>query len=128
KQTLFQQIEGKAKPEAILATNTSSIPLDEINKVLNKPDRLVGIHFFNPVAQMQLVEVVIGEKTSEEAKQHALAFVKQIKRLPLPVKSKPGFLVNRILLPYLMESMILLQENVAPESIDKAATDFGMPM
>lgn len=128
KQTLFQQIEEKAKPEAILATNTSSIPLDEINKVLNKPERLVGIHFFNPVAQMQLVEVVIGEKTSEEAKQHALAFVKQIKRLPLPVKSKPGFLVNRILLPYLMESMILLQENVAPESIDKAATDFGMPM
>ncbi|MDF2867018.1 MAG: fadJ [Gammaproteobacteria bacterium] len=128
KQSLFKALEQQAKPTAILATNTSSIPLDEINVVLQTPGRLVGIHFFNPVAMMPLVEVVQGNQSDPMTVKQALAFVKAIDRYPLPVKSSPGFLVNRILMPYLMESMILLQEGVAAEAIDKAAVDFGMPM
>ncbi len=128
KQELFKDLEARMKPEAIMATNTSSIPLDEINQVLKQPERLVGIHFFNPVAKMQLVEIVCGEKTSETVKQQAIAFTRAIDRLPLPVKSCPGFLVNRILMPYLMEAMNLYQEGVSAAVIDKAALNFGMPM
>lgn len=128
KQALFSQIEPLLKPETILATNTSSIPLDELSETLQQPDRLVGIHFFNPVAKMQLVEIVEGNNTSEENKNKAAKFCRCIDRLPLPVKSAPGFLVNRILMPYLMEAVILLDEGVPAKVIDKAATDFGMPM
>lgn len=128
KQKIFKMLEEKAKPSAILATNTSSIPLDEINKVLNHPERLVGIHFFNPVAKMQLVEVVKGDKTSQTIIDQSTAFVRQLDRLPLPVKSSPGFLVNRILMPYLLESVELLKEGVPAPIIDKAMTQFGMPM
>lgn len=128
KQALFKHVEQHAKPTALLATNTSSIPLDEINQVLHKPERLVGIHFFNPVAMMQLVEVVHGQKTTETTLNQAIAFVRQIDRLPLPVKSHPGFLVNRVLMPYLMECVLLLQENIPAEVIDEAAVRFGMPM
>ncbi len=128
KQELFKTIEVKAKPNAVLATNTSSIPIDEINTVLTQPERLVGIHFFNPVAKMMLVEVVRGEKTSDYIVDNAMAFVKQIDRLPLPVKSRPGFLVNRVLMPYLMEAIVMYQEGVPAQIIDKAAETFGMPM
>lgn len=128
KQALFKMIEAHARPDAIFATNTSSIPLDEISQVLHSPERLVGIHFFNPVAMMQLVEVVKGEKTDATVMQKAIAFVKQIKKLPLPVKSSPGFLINRILMPYLMESFRLIDEGFAKEAIDEAAKAFGMPM
>ncbi|OGT42972.1 MAG: crotonase [Gammaproteobacteria bacterium RIFCSPHIGHO2_12_FULL_40_19] len=128
KQSLFKEIESKAKPTAIFATNTSSIPLDDINSVLMQPERLVGIHFFNPVAKMQLVEVVKGNRTSQEIIDRAISFVTQIDRLPLPVKSSPGFLVNRILMPYLLESVALLNEGVPAVIIDKAMTNFGMPM
>lgn len=128
KQKIFKMIESKAKPSAILATNTSSIPLDEINKVLQLPQRLVGIHYFNPVAKMQLVEVVKGEVTSPEVVNKAISFVRKIDRLPLPVKSSPGFLVNRILMPYLLEAVELVNEGVPMTVIDKAMTQFGMPM
>lgn len=128
KQKLFKDLEARAKPEAVLATNTSSIPLDEINQVLDDPTRLVGIHFFNPVAQMPLVEVVKGDKSSDDMVQKALAFVGKISRQPLPVKSSPGFLVNRVLMPYLMEAMALLQEGVPAKAVDKVAMQFGMPM
>lgn len=128
KQKIFRMVESKAKPQAILATNTSSIPLDEINTVLELPQRLVGIHFFNPVAKMLLVEVVQGQKTSTEIMDKAIAFVGKLDRLPLPVKSSPGFLVNRILMPYLMESVTLMNEGVPAQIIDKAMTAFGMPM
>ncbi len=128
KQEIFKVVEQRAAEHAILATNTSSIPLDEINAVMQRPSRLVGIHFFNPVAKMQLVEVVHGEKTDARIKNDAMSFVAQIKRLPLAVKSSPGFLVNRVLMPYLMEAMQLLQEGVSPSAIDKAAVVFGMPM
>jgi 3-hydroxyacyl-CoA dehydrogenase/enoyl-CoA hydratase/3-hydroxybutyryl-CoA epimerase len=128
KQTIFRDAEARAKQTAILATNTSSIPLDEINTVMSNPGRLVGIHFFNPVAKMQLVEVIHGQKTDEPILQDALSFVLQIKKLPLSVKSAPGFLVNRCLTPYLLEAVALYDEGVSPTLIDKLAVDFGMPM
>ena len=128
KQDLFSQLEMDAKPDAILATNTSTIPLEEIGLALKEPERLVGIHFFNPVAKMPLVEVVRGKNTHSEMVKHAIRFVCMIDKLPLPVHSSPGFLVNRILLPYLLESMALLEEGASAPLIDKAATDFGMPM
>lgn len=128
KQAIFKAIELKAKPQAILATNTSSIPLDEINTALQTPERLVGIHFFNPVAKMQLVEVVKGERTDASVVEKAISFVRKIDHYPLPVKSRPGFLVNRILMPYLLESVALLEEGVPAEAIDKAMIEFGMPM
>lgn len=128
KQDLFKSVEELAKPTAILASNTSSIPLDEINTVMKMPERLVGLHFFNPVAMMPLVEIVIGEKTDTVVTQQAASFVRQIERLPLPVKSSPGFLVNRILLPYLLEAMLMVEEGVPMAAVDKAALDFGMPM
>lgn len=128
KQALFKHLEATAKPDAILATNTSSIPLDEINAVLKQPERLVGLHFFNPVAKMQLVEIVKSKKTSPVIIQRATALVRSIDRLPLQVASSPGFLVNRVLMPYLMEAMQLLDEGVSATDIDAAALDFGMPM
>jgi 3-hydroxyacyl-CoA dehydrogenase / enoyl-CoA hydratase / 3-hydroxybutyryl-CoA epimerase len=128
KQTLFQSLESRAKPQAILATNTSSIPLDEINTVLDRPERLVGIHFFNPVAKMLLVEVVKGERTDKLVMEKAISFVRKLDRLPLPVKSSPGFLVNRILMPYLVEGVTLLEEGIPATVIDRAMLNFGMPM
>lgn len=128
KRSLYKDIEPKMKPDAILATNTSSIPLEELAGALAQPGRLVGLHFFNPVAMMQLVEVVTGQSTSAEVAAHAMTFTRQIDRLPLPVSSTPGFLVNRILMPYLMEAVILESEGVPAVLIDQAATRFGMPM
>ena len=128
KRSLFAALEAKAKPGAILATNTSSIPLEEIASAMRDPARLVGIHFFNPVPQMMLVEVVVGGTTRADLVPHAAAFVRQIDKLPLPVKSAPGFLVNRVLGPYLMEAMRCVDEGIAPETVDEAALAFGMPM
>lgn len=128
KHELFKRLEAQLKPGALLATNTSSIPLDELNVVLTDPGRLVGIHFFNPVAKMQLVEVVHSDKTRQAVIDDAFAFVGKISRLPLPVRATPGFLINRILMPYLLEAMKLYEEGIAPETIDRLALDFGMPM
>lgn len=128
KSNLFREIEPKLKRTTIIATNTSSIPLEELAPALKKPDRLVGLHFFNPVAKMPLVEIVVGNKTSKKAKQTAMALTKHIRRLPLPVTSTPGFLVNRILMPYLTEAVTLYEEGVPPALIDKVALKFGMPM
>lgn len=128
KHQIMQNVENIAKPTAIIATNTSSIPLDDISSVMKEPQRLVGIHFFNPVAKMELVEIVSSNKTSKEVAQNAAVFTGQISRLPLPVKSSPGFLVNRVLMPYLIECMKLLSEGYRPENIDAAAKAFGMVM
>ena len=128
KQNLFADLEGKAKASAVLATNTSSLKLEEIAAPLKDPGRLVGIHFFNPVAQLPLVEVVHGEGTREEEIGKACAFVTAINKLPLIVKSCPGFLVNRVLAPYMMEAVRLYQEGQPREKIDQAAEKFGMPM
>jgi len=128
KQKLFVELESKARPSALLATNTSSIPLEQIGAPLADPSRLIGLHFFNPVARMMLVEIVAGERTRAELVPAAAAFVRQIDKLPLPVKSAPGFLVNRILAPYLMEAMRCVDEGIAPETVDEAALAFGMPV
>ncbi|VAX21893.1 Enoyl-CoA hydratase / Delta(3)-cis-delta(2)-trans-enoyl-CoA isomerase / 3-hydroxyacyl-CoA dehydrogenase / 3-hydroxybutyryl-CoA epimerase [hydrothermal vent metagenome] len=128
KKKLYAELEPRMKPGALLATNTSSIPLEDLTDGLKHPDKLVGLHFFNPVAKMQLVEVVRGESTSDETIKKAAAFTKAMNRLPLIVKSSPGFLVNRVLMPYIMEAMLLEAEGVPIEEIDRAAKSFGMPM
>lgn len=128
KHALFRDIELRAKPDAVIATNTSSLRLEDIAQALNQPERLVGIHFFNPVAMMPLVEVVAGERSDPAQVQRAMRFVHKLDKLPLPVKSAPGFLVNAVLGPYLLEAMRCVEEGIAPEAVDRAATDFGMPM
>ena len=116
------------KPGAVLATNTSSLKLEDLRTVLQRPERLVGIHFFNPVSMMPLVEVVEAEGADPAAVQAACAFVKQIDKLPLPVKSAPGFLVNAVLAPYMLAAMRAVDEGVSPETVDEAMLAFGMPM
>jgi len=128
KQKVFQDLEAQAKPGAVLATNTSSLKLEDIAKPLKDPGRLVGLHFFNPVAQLPLVEVVHGEGTREEEVRKAAAFVTVIKKFPLIVKSCPGFLVNRVLTPYMSEAVRRLEEGTPRDKIDQAALNFGMPM
>lgn len=128
KQAIFKEIESQIKPEAILATNTSSIPLQEIATVLTDPARLIGLHFFNPVAKMLLIEIVGSEQSSDEQLQKAASFVNQLGHYPLPVASSPGFLINRILMPYLLEAVTLYEEGVPVAAIDRAAKNFGMPM
>ena len=128
KQKLFRDLEAQMKPGAVLATNTSSLKLEDIARPLNDPGRLVGLHFFNPVAQLPLVEVVRGEQTREEEVRKATAFVTAVKKLPLIVKSCPGFLVNRVLTPYMMGAVRRYAEGTPRDKIDQAALKFGMPM
>ena len=128
KQALFADIEMRAKPDALIASNTSSLKLADIAAKFKNPSRLVGIHFFNPVAMMPLVEVVAGDITAPEVAQKAAAFVRGIDKLPLPVKDAPGFLVNAVLAPYMHEAMRCIDEGIAPETIDAAMLAFGMPM
>jgi len=128
KRELFAKLEAVAKPGAILATNTSSLKLADIGANFANPSRLVGIHFFNPVAQMQLVEIVSGANTDGETARMAAAFVRQIDKLPLHVKDSPGFLVNRVLGPYLNQALRMVDDGMAPETLDAAMTRFGMPM
>lgn len=128
KQKVYDEVEPRMKQGAILATNTSSIPLETLGEKLRDPERLVGLHFFNPVALMPLVEVVRHDKADQQMLDRARAFVGQIDRLPAPVDTAPGFLVNRALTPYLVEAMVMLDEGVAAESIDRVAEEFGMPL
>lgn len=128
KQDLFRALERQVRPQTLLATNTSSIPLEVIGQALKDPAQLVGLHFFNPVAKMQLVEIVRGAATSEDTLARARAFTGALERLPLDVKSSPGFLVNRILMPYLLEAVQMVEEGVSLMTVDHAATEFGMPM
>ena len=128
KHSLLSSLEKKMKASAILATNTSSLKLEDLAIVLKNPARLVGIHFFNPVAQMPLVEVINAEISDEKTVKKALSFVKQIDKLPLPVKSAPGFLVNAVLTPYMLEAMRAVDEGISPETVDEAMLAFGMPI
>ncbi|MDB5455260.1 MAG: fatty-acid oxidation protein subunit alpha [Caulobacter sp.] len=128
KQGLYAKVAPLMKPGAILATNTSSIPLETLREGLARPERLVGLHFFNPVSRMQLVEVVRHDRLDPEVEKAARAFIGAIDRLPAPAKSAPGFIVNRALTPYLIEAMTLLDEGHAKETIDAAAEAFGMPV
>ena len=116
------------KPGAILATNTSSIRLEELRTVLQQPKRFIGLHFFNPVAMLPLVEVIKCEDTVQEVLDVGFAFVKAIGKFPLECTSSPGFVVNRILAPYMAEAMYLAESGVPLPEIDKAAEEFGMPM
>ena len=128
KQKLFLELEKKMKPGAVMATNTSSIMIEDIAKPLADPGRLIGIHFFNPVAQMPLVEVIKGSTSRDEEVKQGCAFVTAIDKFPLIVKSCPGFLVNRVLGPYMMAAMQRLLKGESKEKIDEAARTFGMPM
>ena len=125
---LFARLEREAKAEAVFATNTSTIPLEDLSQNLIRKGRLIGLHFFNPVAKMPLVEVIAGKDSDPATVQQGMSFVRRIDKLPLLVKSAPGFLVNRILMPYLMESLLMLESGIPEYAIDKAALDFGMPM
>ncbi len=128
KRSLYAGLEPRMKAGALLGTNTSSIVLEPLSADLQRPGRLVGLHFFNPVAQMPLVEVVHAPGTEPAMLQLALAFARRIDKLPLPCRSSPGFLVNRVLVPYLFEAMHAAAEGVPLPEIDQAALDFGMPM
>jgi 3-hydroxyacyl-CoA dehydrogenase/enoyl-CoA hydratase/3-hydroxybutyryl-CoA epimerase len=128
KRALLEQLDAVIKPDAVLATNTSSLRIEELNSGLSRPGRLIGIHFFNPVANMPLVEVVAGDGADREMLARGTAFVKQIDRLPLPVKSAPGFLVNAVLGPYMLAAMRAVDEGLALETVDEAMLAFGMPM
>ncbi len=128
KQKIYAALEPRMKAGAILATNTSSIPLQDLRTTLAKPERLLGLHFFNPVSRLQLVEVVSHDGSDPDMLKAALAFVGAIDRLPLPVKSSPGFLVNRALTPYMLEAMVMLDQKIDKSVIDAAAVKFGMPM
>lgn len=128
KRALYAQLEPKMAEHAVLASNTSALPLEELARDLANPARLIGLHFFNPVAKMPLVEVVRAAQTDEQWVTRGCAFCSQINRFALPTQSKPGFLVNRVLAPYLMEAFTLLLEGIDKETIDASAIHFGMPM
>jgi 3-hydroxyacyl-CoA dehydrogenase / enoyl-CoA hydratase / 3-hydroxybutyryl-CoA epimerase len=128
KRELFARIEPKLKPLAVLATNTSSIVLEQLAQNLAAPERLIGLHFFNPVARMPLVEVIHAERTQPRNVQVGLAFARQIDKLAIACRSSPGFLVNRVLMPYLSEAIRAAEEGIPLALIDRAAEDFGMPM
>jgi 3-hydroxyacyl-CoA dehydrogenase/enoyl-CoA hydratase/3-hydroxybutyryl-CoA epimerase len=128
KRALYAELEPRMRPDAVLATNTSSIKIEVLAEKLQDPSRLVGIHFFNPVAQMQLVEIVHGAATQEVARQRALWFTRKLDKLPLPCRSEPGFVVNRILMPYLNEALFALGEGIPAAVIDRSGTRFGMPV
>src|SRR5262249_15709014 len=114
--------------DAILASNTSTISITRMASAARNPESFAGMHFFNPVDKMPLVEVIRGEKTSDTTVATLVALAKRLGKSPIVVRDCPGFLVNRILFPYLNEAMLLLEEGAAPRVLDKAATDFGMPM
>jgi 3-hydroxyacyl-CoA dehydrogenase/enoyl-CoA hydratase/3-hydroxybutyryl-CoA epimerase len=128
KRALYATLLPRMKAGAILATNTSSLVLESLTDGMNDPGRFVGLHFFNPVAQMPLVEIIRGPATRDEVMVAAAGFVRRLDKLPLPCRSSPGFLVNRVLIPYMQEGMIAVEEGLAPEIVDAAATRFGMPM
>jgi 3-hydroxyacyl-CoA dehydrogenase / enoyl-CoA hydratase / 3-hydroxybutyryl-CoA epimerase len=128
KQSVFRELERQVGPQTVLATNTSALSIDAIASVLSRPERLVGMHFFNPVHRMQLVELVRGARTSPAALDTTLQFTKAIGKLPVIVKDSPGFLVNRILLPYMVEAVWLFTEGIPAATIDRLMLDFGMPM
>ena len=128
KQELYARLEPRMKPAALLATNTSSLMLEPLAARLARPQRLVGLHFFNPVAQMPLIEIVHAERTDPVSVAVATAFARRLDKLPVSCRSAPGFMVNRVLTPYLNEAMYIAEEGVALAAIDRAAVRFGMPM
>ena len=127
KKNIFREVSAEA-PNAVLATNTSALPISELAEETDSPERVIGLHFFNPVSRMKLIEVVTGRKSSEETRDRALAFARQVGKLPVLVRDSPGFLVNRVLFPYLLDAAQLFETGVAVAKIDRALTEWGMPM
>ena len=128
KKEAYQKLAKVLRDDAILASNTSTISITKLAESAPHPDRFVGMHFFNPVDRMELVEVIRGEKTSDETIATVVALAKRIRKTPIVVRDCAGFLVNRVLMPYMNEALLLLQDGVTMEAIDRAATRFGMPM
>src|SRR5712675_2762023 len=128
KRQIFRDIAEKAPHAAMLATNTSALPISDLAAETKTPERVIGMHFFNPVSRMKLVEVVIGTETSDATIARALGFVRQIAKLPVIVRDSPGFLVNRVLFPYLLEAAELFENGVEAEKIDNGLVKWGMPM
>ena len=128
KKEVFRELAMEAGPKTIVATNTSALPVSELAEVTVSPEHVIGLHFFNPVSRMKLVEVVIAKQTSDETRDRSLAFVRQIGKLPVIVRDSPGFLVNRVLFPYLLDAAELFESGVDAERIDRALVEWGMPM
>ncbi len=128
KTALFQQIKGVLKDDAILASNTSTISITRMAESAPHPERFIGMHFFSPVDRMELVEVIRGEKTSDETVASVVALAKSLRKTPIVVRDCAGFLVNRVLFSYMTEALVMLQEGASMDAIDAAATSFGMPM
>ncbi|HEY4271875.1 MAG TPA: 3-hydroxyacyl-CoA dehydrogenase NAD-binding domain-containing protein [Candidatus Udaeobacter sp.] len=128
KKEVFRELAMEAGPKTIIATNTSALPVSELADVTVAPERVIGLHFFNPVSRMKLVEVVIARETSEETRERSLGFVRQIGKLPVIVRDSPGFLVNRVLFPYLLDAAELFESGLDAERIDGALVEWGMPM
>ncbi len=128
KRKIYARLEPKMRDDAILASNTSTIPISKLAADLKHPERFCGIHFFNPVRKMQLVEVIRGEQTNDQTIASAVAFAKSVRKMPIVVNDGPGFLVNRLLLPYMNEALLLIQEGAAIHEVERAAKEFGMPM
>jgi len=128
KKEIFRELSMQAGPKTIIATNTSALPVSELADCTVSPDRVIGLHFFNPVSRMKLVEVVVAKETSDETKERALAFVRQVGKLPIVVRDAPGFLVNRVLFPYLLEAAELFESGVELDRIDEKLVKWGMPM
>jgi 3-hydroxyacyl-CoA dehydrogenase/enoyl-CoA hydratase/3-hydroxybutyryl-CoA epimerase len=128
KQSVLKELENFVHDDCVIATNTSSLSVTKMQSVMRKPERFAGMHFFNPVHRMPLVEVIRGEQSSDQAVSQIFQFSKQIGKTPIVVKDSPGFLVNRLLMPYLTEAAIMVSEGVRIEEMDPAMLDFGMPM
>lgn len=128
KKKVFAEVEKKVRPDCLLTSNTSSLSVEEMSKALENPSRFAGLHFFNPVNKMPLVEIITHERASQETIDTLVKWVLDVKKTPIVVKDGPGFLVNRILAPYLNEAAFLLEEGVSVEELDEAALNFGMPM
>ena len=128
KTNLYKQLAGVLKKDAILASNTSTISITRMSESCRNPSRFVGMHFFFPVDRMQLVEVIRGKKTSDETVATIVQLAKKIRKTPIVVNDCPGFLVNRVLLPYMVEAVVLVMEGATLDQVDKAAERFGMPV
>src|SRR5438552_3433967 len=128
KKEVFRELAMEAGPKTIVATNTSALPVSELAEVTVSPEHVIGLHFFNPVSRLKLVEVVIAKETSEETRDRSLTFVRQIGKLPVIVRDSPGFLVNRVLFPYLLDAAELFESGLDANKIDHALVEWGMPM
>jgi 3-hydroxyacyl-CoA dehydrogenase/enoyl-CoA hydratase/3-hydroxybutyryl-CoA epimerase len=128
KKEVFRELAMEAGPKTIVATNTSALPVSQLADVTVSPEHVIGLHFFNPVSRMKLVEVVIAKQTSDETRDRSLAFVRQIGKVPVIVGDSPGFLVNRVLFPYLLDAAELFESGVDADQIDRALVEWGMPM